>query len=116
MRVLLGIMKKILFALFALASVVLFASDSRSEIAKKLYGKIRIVTGFGEEDYKVRIVTGFGEEDLRVRITSDASAPGRWKLVTGFGEEDYKVRIVTGFGEEDLRVRFVTGFGEEGPH
>ena len=62
--VLIGIMKKILFALFALASVALFASDSRREIAKKLYGRIRVVNGGGEEDYKVLIVNGGGEEDL----------------------------------------------------
>ena len=75
MRVLLSIMKKILFALFALASVVLFASDSRSEIAKKLYGRIRVVSSIGEEDYRVRIVNGIGEEDLTIRF------------VTGHGEE-----------------------------
>ena len=75
MRVLLSIMKKLLFALFALASVVLFASDSRSEIAKKLYGRIRVVSSIGEEDYRVRIVNGIGEEDLTIRF------------VTGHGEE-----------------------------
>ena len=68
-------MKKLLFALFALASVVLFASDSRSEIAKKLYGRIRVVSSIGEEDYRVRIVNGIGEEDLTIRF------------VTGHGEE-----------------------------
>ena len=115
MRVLLSIMKKLLFALFALASVVLFASDSRSEIAKKLYGRIRVVSSIGEEDYRVRIVNGIGEEDLRVRITSYASAPGMWEFVNGIGEENYRVRIVNGIGEEDLTIRFVTGHGEEGP-
>ena len=74
-------MKKILFALFALASVVLFASDSRREIAEKLYGRIRVVEGC--EDYRVRIVSGC--EDLRVRIVSGAAnSPGKWEFVNGF--------------------------------
>ena len=62
--VLTGIMKKILFALFALASVVLFASDSKQEIAKKLYGSIRIVDGIA--DYDVRIVDGIADLDVRI--------------------------------------------------
>ena len=100
MRVLLSIMKKILFALFALASVVLFASDSRSEIAKKLYGEIRVVD-IGE-DYTVRRVD-IGE-DLRVRVVDiGASQPGQWQFVD-IGE-DFKIRFVD-IGE-DVSVRFV---------
>lgn len=90
-------MKKILFALFAFASVVLFASDSRSEIAKKLYGRIRIVD-IGE-DYRVRRVD-IGE-DLLVNLAMDGTLPGAWKLVA-IGE-DYRVRFVD-IGE-DIRVK-----------
>ena len=107
MRVLLSIMKKLLFALFALASVVLFASDSRSEIAKKLYGRIRVVEGC--EDYRVRIVSGC--EDLRVRIVSGAAnSPGKWEFVDGC--EDFRIRFVDGC--EDVSIRFVDGC--EGPN
>lgn len=99
-------MKKILFALFALASVALFASDSRSEIAQKLYGKIRVVEGC--EDYRVRIVSGC--EDLRVRIVSGAAnSPGQWEFVDGC--EDFRIRFVD--GSEDVSIRFVDGC--EGP-
>ena len=96
-------MKKLLFALFAFATVVLFASDSRSEIAKKLYGRIRIVD-IGE-DYRVRRVE-IGE-DLVVNLSMDGTRPGAWKLVA-IGE-DYRVRLVD-IGE-DIRVR-IRNFNE----
>lgn len=101
--VLIGIMKKILFALFALASVVLFASDSKQEIAKKLYGRIKIVDG--GEDYKVRLVDG--AEDMKVKLSIFDNTPGVWHLVGG--AEDYKVRLVD--GAEDIRVK-ITNFYE----
>ena len=91
-------MKKILFALFALASVVLFASDSNQDIAKKLYGSIRIVDGIA--DYDVRIVDGIA--DLDVRITTFASSPGEWRIVDGIA--DYDVRIVDGIADLDVRI------------
>lgn len=91
-------MKKILFALFAFASVVLFASDSKQEIAKKLYGSIRIVDGIA--DYDVRIVDGIA--DLDVRITTFASSPGEWRIVDGIA--DYDVRIVDGIADLDVRI------------
>ena len=104
MRVLLSIMKKILFALFALASVVLFASDSRSEIAKKLYGRIRVVPA--GEDYRVRVV-GAGE-DLGVRVVECApTTPGQWAFVPA--GEDFEIRFVE--AGEDISIRFV-GAGE----
>ena len=82
-------MKKLLFALFAFATVVLFASDSRSEIARKLYGEIRVVD-IGE-DYTVRRVD-IGE-DLRVRVVDiGADQPGEWQFVD-IGE-DISVRFV----------------------
>ena len=103
-------MKKILFALFALVSVVLFASDSREELAKKLYGRIRIVNGSDDyPDYKVRIVQyGWGREDLRVKIVEDGhpSNIGEWKIT----DESYhfKIRFVT--EGEDISICFVQDY------
>ena len=65
----------------------------RAAIARRLYGKIRVV--------------GIGE-DLRVRVVDlGANSPGLWEFVD-IGE-DYKVRFVD-IGE-DITVRFV-GIGE----
>ena len=101
MRVLLSIMKKILFALFALASVVLFASDSRSEIAKKLYGRIRVEHDHSQgSDYRVRVVES--GEDLRVRIVdSGADSPGLWQIVDEEARYDFSIRYR---GPEDIGV------------
>ena len=109
-------MKKILFALFVLASVVLFAGDcqlgkipgnpsSRSDIAKGLYGRIMIVDK--DEDYRVRLVTPSSDYwDLRVDIVNGwEDRPGRWKIVER--NEDYAVKIVE--EGEDIRVWIGSG-------
>ena len=109
-------MKKILFALFALASVVLFASDSEKELAKKLYGKIRVEHDHSQgSDYRVRVVES--GEDLRVRIVdSGADSPGLWQIVDEGTPYNFSIRYVR--PEEvtvvaDIEVRFVKN--DEGP-
>ena len=109
-------MKKILFALFAFASVVLFASDSEKELAKKLYGKIRVVHDHSQgSDYWVRVVES--GEDLRVRIVdAGADSPGQWQIVDEETPYDFSIRYVR--PEEitvsaDIEVRFVES--GEGP-
>ena len=101
-----GIMKKILFALFAFASVVLFASDSPGEIAEKLYGRIQFVSQHA--DYNVRVVESKDSADLAVKVVEKyPDGPGEWQIVPR--DADFKIRIV----EEregirpDLRVVFV---------
>ena len=109
-------MKTILFALFALASVVLFASDSEKELAKKLYGKIRVVHDHSQDsDYWVRVVES--GEDLRVRIVdAGAYSPGQWQIVDEETPYHFSIRYV---GPEDvyisadIEVRFVKY--DEGP-
>lgn len=98
--------KKVLCFTLALTSICAFAvcaesdSDRRKNIAKTLYGRIRLVE-IGE-DYRVRPVE-IGE-DLRVRIVEiGENSVGRWRFVD-IGE-DYRVRLVD-IGE-DLKVRFV---------
>ena len=114
MRVLLSIMKKILFALFALASVVLFASDSRTaEIAKKLYGRIKIVPSTDSSAYRVA-ATSHGE-DLRVKIVhSCANSCGLWQIVES--GEDFRVQLLnSSYSDAVIRVKFVeTGYGYTG--
>ena len=99
-------MKKILFALFALASVVLFASDSRREIAEKLYGRIQVVESGA--DYNVRLLQSGA--DLRVKIVeSGENQIGRWKFVESGA--DFRVKFWVG-GGGDISVCFVeTGEG-----
>ena len=99
--------KKLLYSFFALISAALLCGAGvrdghlqRLKTAKKLYGKIRVVTA--GEDYKVRIVGA--QEDVRVRIV--ASRPnkvGQWQYVEH--GEDYKVCFVEYGG--DVWVRFV---------
>ena len=116
MRVLLSIMKKILFALFALASVVLFASDSRSEIAKKLYGRIYVVDRPEVGAYNVRVVNRAGDEDLRVRVVPNGvHHPGEWTFISKREVDAYNVYFVTRAGDEDINIRFVSRAGDEGP-
>ena len=102
-------MKKILFALFAFASVVLFASDSEKELAKKLYGRIKIVNGSDDyPDYKVRIVPyGSYKEDLRVKIVdSTPSRTGEWQIVDEGWH--FEIRFVT--EGEDISICFVQDY------
>lgn len=96
-------MKKILFALFILASVVLFAGDSKKEIARKLYGRIQIVDSF--PDYEVRIVEVGGDLNVKI-VDSFADSPGKWKIVNDL--PDYKVRIVDHF--PDIEIKIVDAF------
>ena len=107
-------MKKIFFALFALASVVLFASDSRTaEIAKKLYGRIKIVPATEVTSYRIA-VTSHGE-DLRVKIVPDcATSCGLWQIVES--GEDFRVHLLNAdYCDAVLRVKFVeTGYGYTG--
>ncbi len=75
--------------------------EFRQALARRLYGKIRVVS-IGE-DAKVRVV-GIGE-DLRVRVVSiGENSPGLWRYVD-IGE-DFKIRFVD-IGE-DITVRFVS--------
>ena len=109
-------MKKILFALFAFASVVLFASDSEKELAKKLYGRIRVVHDHSQgSDYWVRVVES--GEDLRVRIVdANADSPGQWQIVDEGTPYNFSIRYK---GPDDMtvsadiEVRFVKY--DEGP-
>ena len=102
--VLIGIMKKILFALFAFASVVLFASDSPGEIAKKLYGRIQFVSHHA--DYNVCIVENPDFADLAVKVVEKyPDRPGEWQIVSS--NADFKICIVEEVPLPDLRVVFV---------
>ena len=106
-------MKKILFALFALASVVLFASDSEKELAKKLYGRIKIVPATDVNSYRIA-VTSYGE-DLRVKIVhSCANSCGLWQIVES--GEDFRVQLLnSSYSDAVIRVKFVeTGYGYTG--
>lgn len=106
-------MKKILFALFAFASVVLFASDSEKELAEKLYGRIKIVPATDSSAYRVA-ATSHGE-DLRVKIVhSCANSCGLWQIVES--GEDFRVQLLnSSYSDAVLRVKFVeTGYGYTG--
>ena len=114
--VLIGIMKKILFVLFAVASVILFAGSREKELAKKLYGRIRVEHDHSQgSDYRVRVVES--GEDLRVRIVdAGAYSPGQWQIVDEETPYHFSIRYVR--PEEitvsaDIEVRFVKN--DEGP-
>ena len=106
-----GIMKKIISILLSVSILAAFAGasvrdtslDGRREIARKLYGKIKIVANGA--DYKVRFVSH--SADLRVKIvTSFPDEPGLWKIVER--GQDFKIKP-TDYGE-DVRVMLVDAF------
>ncbi|MBR5622342.1 MAG: hypothetical protein IKW49_04050 [Opitutales bacterium] len=94
-------MKKILFVLFAVASVILFAGSREKELAKKLYGRIRVEHDHSQgSDYRVRVVES--GEDLRVRIVdAGADSPGQWQIVDEETPYDFSIRYR---GPEDIGV------------
>ena len=92
-----------ILAAFAGASVRDTSLDGRREIARKLYGKIKIVANGA--DYKVRFVSH--SADLRVKlVTSFPDEPGLWKIVER--GQDFKIKP-TDYGE-DVRVMLVDAF------
>lgn len=69
----------------------------------KLFGKIQIVTSFG--DVKVEIVDDF--PDIKVKkVTSFPDDPGEWEMVEHF--PDFKVEVVDAFA--DYKIQYVDSF------
>jgi len=75
---------------------------SREDLAK-IYGRIKIVSSFG--DYKVKVVTCF--EDLSVKkVNHKASKPGEWQIVDTL--PDFKIQLVN--SAPDFKIKYVHSF------
>ncbi len=69
----------------------------------KLFGKIQIVTSFG--DVKVEVVDDF--PDIKVqKVDAFADDPGEWEMVEHF--PDFKVEVVDAFA--DYKIKYVDSF------
>ena len=84
----------------ALKYLVKMAKDARKEIARKLYGDIRVVNSC--PDFDVRVVSSAPDLDVRV-VSSRPSKPGEWRFVNSCA--DFDVRFVD--SGADIDIRFV---------
>lgn len=114
-------MKKIVSLLVMLCvGVFAFAGrgdmDYRREVARKLYGRIKISESRGDSDYLV-YVSDWAMADLHVFVWKDrgpACRPGNWCFVNDSGV-DFRIFFVNSIGEADVYVAFTDSPSSAGP-
>lgn len=95
-------------------------SEERREVAKKLYGRIKVVKSRSDADFVVRVVQCRQDADVRVFVSEDsawADNPGRW-YYTKFENEwcHYKIFFTENPDWCDVNVFFVDYLGDAGLH
>lgn len=116
-------MKKFRLFLFLVFAAVFscgfVADDSRTAIAEKLYGDIRVVNHPGKADYKIFVTDSLGRAHLAVKIvdhSGKAYRSGLWHYVKTHGFEDYTVYFVDHPGKADISIFYTDSLGVAGPH
>lgn len=114
-------MKKIV-SLLVLLCVGVFAfavpgdRDSRREVARKLYGKIKIMENRSSADYQVYI-SDWAMADLHVFVWKDrasANRPGHWCFAND-GPYDFSIFFVNTNAFADVHVAFTDNSASAGP-
>lgn len=92
-------------------------SEERREVAKKLYGRIKVVQSVHEADYSVYVSESSSWTDLLVFVAdcmSMADKPGYWYFVND-SSCDFKIRFVNSRTEADVFIAFTNSHSWVGP-